>query len=116
MCLDEEKVERLQRWNLTLEAFVAGDTGRAEEEMASLIEDVKSEVGEEKVDGFIEELDKNYRERAEEIDEETDGKTPEDVKRRQMGYRRLDRWRVGELYGFLRDVLRTQNLLPEVEQ
>lgn len=116
-----EKIETLKKWNRALELMVSGNADGAEDYMEQLIETIKDEdeVGSEtkkEINEFMTELDENYRESIEKIDEDTSERTKKDLRERSRRYMRLNQWRVGELYQFLRSLLYEEGFLPEVEE
>lgn len=122
--MDDTTSKRQTLWIRALESLVQGRTEVSEDIMDELIENVRSVVekeDEKEIDEFLDKLDENYKESAKKIDESTDERRPNDTRKRRMNYRRLEQWRIGELYRFLSDLLRRKDLIggeeiePETE-
>ncbi len=108
-----DKTERLTRWTQILES---DNPVMLREKIDELLDDVKNEVREKKnkeIDEFLDELKDNLEEGIEEIHEQTKDLEFEDLLQRQRGYGQLLQWYIQEKAGLLRDVMHSEDLLPE---
>lgn len=117
--MENKKIQRLLKWNRVLRTFIQGDGDKAEELMDEMINDLKGSVDDEeiqeRINTFMTDLEESYVERAKEIDEKTQDRKPEDMKKRRKGYFTLNQWRIGEMFRLLNSILYENNLIPEVE-